>query len=138
MSENYSESIDDGSLEEDSSDVASSEDGDLEDDDDLEEDGDDRRSFASRALGALMGLVPPQRAAGRSLADKFKKLPLPPQPLRHELGWNLNAMTSGLNPPSHACRHVSGNKLMRVIRVMIVTKSRLLCSILLVNGNKLF
>ena len=101
------ESIDDCPFEEDS-DVASTEDGDLEDDDDLEEDeDDDRRSFASRALGALMGLVPPQRATGRSLADRFKKLPLPPQPLRHELAWHLNAMTSGLNPPSHACPHVS-------------------------------
>jgi len=69
---------------------------------------DDRRSFASRALGALMGLIPPQRevAAASSLADRFRRLPLPAEPLRHELAWRLGELTSGVNPPSHACPHV--------------------------------
>lgn len=69
--------------------------------DEGEEEVVDRRSFASRALGVLMGLrasppaTPPARHA--LLSDRFRALPLPPQPLRHELAWHLGRATSGRN-----------------------------------------
>ena len=84
---------------------SASDDDDGELDEQQEEDGGeevvDRRSFASRALGVLMGLrgsppaTPPARPS--ALSERFRALPLPPQPLRHELAWHLGRSTSGCN-----------------------------------------
>ena len=72
---------------------ATDEDSDEEETNDEEEDdefdADQRRSFASRALSALMGVLgsngPPstRSAASNVLSARFRSLPLPPEPLRH-------------------------------------------------------
>ncbi|GAX82117.1 hypothetical protein CEUSTIGMA_g9545.t1 [Chlamydomonas eustigma] len=83
-------------------------DDDDDDDDEVEEEEDEdegistrlrSRSLASRALSFMLGLrnEDEDSSSRGDHLSRFKTLPQPPQPLKHELAWRLNAETTGIN-----------------------------------------